>query len=53
MDKFLALDKILRDAYVAGDKDALLRIAGVLALYADDRTLGTVLTALEKKEVSA
>jgi hypothetical protein len=53
MDKFLALDKIIRDAYVAGDKDLLLKVAGVLALHADERTLGTVLRTLEDAEVSA
>jgi hypothetical protein len=53
MDKFLALDKILRDAYAADDKMLLLKIAGVLALHADERTLDTVLRTLEDVEVSA
>jgi hypothetical protein len=38
-DSFMELDKHIRDAYVAGDKDALLAIAGVLALYADETGL--------------
>jgi hypothetical protein len=53
MDKFLALDKIICDAYVADDKMLLLKIAGVLALHADERTLGTVLRSLEDAEVRA
>ena len=53
MDKFLALDKIIRDAYVAGDKDTLLRVAGMLALRADEQTLGTVVRALTPEEVPA
>lgn len=38
-EHFLDFDRILRDAYVAGDKDALLTIAGTLALFADERAL--------------
>lgn len=53
MSKFLELDKIIRDAFAADDKVMLLRVADMLAVYADERTLGTVLSALEHKGVSA
>ena len=47
MDEFLAVDKIIRDAYAAGDKDTLLRVAGVLALHAAPDDLLRALNALE------
>jgi hypothetical protein len=53
MDKFLTLDKIIRDAFVAGDTVLLLKVADMLAVYADERTLSAVLGALDHKEVSA
>lgn len=46
MDKFIALDKIIRDAYVAGDTMLLLKVAGVLALHADERVLTATLATL-------
>ena len=45
-DSFMKLDKIIRDAYVADDKMLLLKIAGVLALHADERVLTATLASL-------
>lgn len=53
MDKFLALDKIIRDAYFAGDTMLLLKVADMLAVHADERTLTAILGVLTPEEVSA
>jgi hypothetical protein len=56
MEDFLALDKHIRDAYVAGDKDLLLTIASTLALHSDEKALRWALQRAEdykKAEVTA
>jgi hypothetical protein len=52
MDLFLQLDKHIRDAYVAGDKDKLLAIAGTLSLYADETCLRWALQRAEDYKVA-
>jgi hypothetical protein len=52
-DPFLQLDKIMCDAYAADDKMTLLKIAGALALFADERALVATLAAVTPEAVTA
>jgi hypothetical protein len=52
-ESFLQLDRIMCDAYAADDKMLLLKIAGVLALYADEKTLTATLAAVTPEAVTA
>jgi len=52
METFLALDKVIRDAFVSQDHLKLLRVAGALALYADERTLKMTLNSIKEEQAA-